>query len=526
MADRPVIRRGDYGADVGVVQECVGVEPDRDFGPMTEDAVVLYQRKAGLQADGVVGAYTWAAFESECDLPPYPPKLYALTDTQINAICALAANSKIARYNWDDRGVAPIGYIKGMGISYAVAYSRLLDGDPIAEEMARAQTGNSDTDALAWYDDQFDDLDMDNDADGIDTLRHLFMLMLGLGMRESSGAHCMGRDMSADNVSSDTAEAGLFQMSWNASTCSTSMLDLFDAYDQHGNNSNGYLGVFEEDVDCSSSNWANYGSGDGARYQEMAKNLPLFACETVAIGLRRLRQHWGPINRKEVELRSEAEDLFFSVQEIMSGQPIPPEPIPPTPEPIPPKPQPVPPSDVRIVISSGHGLYVRGARGDPVPPQCDEVDEARRIVARVAQLLTEAGVWVRTFNDNTSHDVSTNLSTIINFHNSQTRDLDVSVHLNAYDHSAHGTEVLYVTQEDLAAEVSAAICAAGGFTNRGAKYRSDLAFLNGTDQPAILIETFFCDHTGDCNLYRENVEEICRAIATTIAGEPARAIIA
>jgi hypothetical protein len=55
------------------------------------------------------------------------------------------------------------------------------------------------------------ELGMDNSADGVDTLRHLFALQLGLGMRESSGQYCCGRDMSADNVSAETCEAGLFQ---------------------------------------------------------------------------------------------------------------------------------------------------------------------------------------------------------------------------------------------------------------------------------------------------------------------------
>ena len=31
---------------------------------------------------------------------------------------------------------------------------------------------------------------------------------------------------------------------------------------------------------------------------------------------------------------------------------------------------------MKVAISSGHGLKVRGARGSPVPPQVDEVDEA------------------------------------------------------------------------------------------------------------------------------------------------------
>jgi len=174
---------------------------------------------------------------------------------------------------------------------------------------------------------------------------------------------------------------------------------------------------------------------------------------------------------------------------------------------------------MKICISSGHGLHIRGARGNPVPPQLDEVDEARRIVDRVHQLLVQAGVDCQKFHDNTSYDQSTNLATITNWHNAQgNHDLDVSVHFNAYDHSAHGTEVLYVTQESLAGKVCNAIVAAGGFTNRGAKYRGDLYFLNNTREPAILIETCFCDHTGDSNAYNAKFEEICRAIGESISG--------
>jgi N-acetylmuramoyl-L-alanine amidase len=174
---------------------------------------------------------------------------------------------------------------------------------------------------------------------------------------------------------------------------------------------------------------------------------------------------------------------------------------------------------MKIVISSGHGKYIRGASGYPVPPQLDEVDEARKVVEAVADFWRQSGVEVVTFHDNTSHDQNTNLHTIVNFHNNQTRDLDVSVHFNAYDGSAHGTEVLYVTQSSLATKVCNAICAAGPFTNRGGKYRGDLYFLNNTEEPAILLEVCFCDNTGDSNTYRAKFNTICEAIAESISGE-------
>lgn len=174
---------------------------------------------------------------------------------------------------------------------------------------------------------------------------------------------------------------------------------------------------------------------------------------------------------------------------------------------------------MNIVISSGHAKYVRGASGSPVPPQLDEVDEARRVVEAVADYLGDIGVGVKTFHDDTSHSQNENLNTIVNYHNAQTRDLDVSVHFNAYDGSAHGVECLYVTQQSLATTVANKIAAAGGFTNRGPKKRTDLFFLNSTEEPAVLIETCFCDNTGDSNAYRAKFDEICRAIAEALSGQ-------
>jgi hypothetical protein len=136
----------------------------------------------------------------------------------------------------------------------------------------------------------------------------------------------------------------------------------------------------------------------------------------------------------------------------------------------------------------------------------------------VAEKLRAAGVEVVTYTDTVSTSQGENLDRIVDFHNAQTRDLDVSIHLNAFDHSAHGVEVLYLTQSSLASKVSAAIAEAGGFTNRGGKKRTDLAFLNGTEEPAILLECWFCDHTGDCQSADAKHDAIAEAIAESISG--------
>jgi len=171
---------------------------------------------------------------------------------------------------------------------------------------------------------------------------------------------------------------------------------------------------------------------------------------------------------------------------------------------------------MRIVISSGHGKYVRGASG-----LIDEVDEARKVVPEVVKWLTVSGHEVVEFHDDTSTTQDQNLKTIVNYHNSQTRDLDVSVHFNAYvpTDGGRGVEVLYVTQDTIAEEVARAISAVSGLIDRGAHHRSDLYFLNGTEEPSVLIEVCFVDAAADVEQYNEHFVEICAAIAGALVTE-------
>src|SRR6516165_4540213 len=141
---------------------------------------------------------------------------------------------------------------------------------------------------------------------------------------------------------------------------------------------------------------------------------------------------------------------------------------------------------MKIVISSGHGLYVRGASG-----VIDEVDEARLVVEEVAERLRGLNVDTVTYHDDVSTTQSENLERIVDFHNAQgPHDLDVSVHFNAYTETASpmGTEVLYLTQVELADRLSSTIAGVSGLIDRGAKKRDDLFFLNNTNEIAILIE--------------------------------------
>ena len=306
------LHRGSNGPEVSEVQSLLGMIPDGDYGPLTESAVKVFQRALGLTIDGEVGDETWAALRK---LPPMPakPEAPALPEgvLDIPKITEIAGEHKIARVNWSGRGRAPAGYTKGVAVSFAVAILAYRAQYLPAVAMARAAPCSS-LDALSWYGDKFTKLGMSNRVAGEDTLRHLYVLLMGLGMRESNGQHCCGRDMSAHNTSSDTCEAGAWQMSWDAHAGVPLLRQLMQEY-----KGDGYVEVYREGVTCSKANWRCLGSGDGLKFQELCKERPDFSAQAVALGLRTLRTHWGPINRREVTLRPEADDMLKAVQDTL-----------------------------------------------------------------------------------------------------------------------------------------------------------------------------------------------------------------
>ena len=62
----PVLKQGAQGQFVRNLQGLLvangaPIKVDGDFGPNTKSAVTVWQRHAGLSADGIVGPKTWRA---------------------------------------------------------------------------------------------------------------------------------------------------------------------------------------------------------------------------------------------------------------------------------------------------------------------------------------------------------------------------------------------------------------------------------------------------------------------------------
>lgn len=121
----------------------------------------------------------------------------------------------------------------------------------------------------------------------------------------------------------------MFQTSWDIHGCSGEIQKLLDVWSP-GNQPQCYRNIFAKEVSCSQSDWSSYGSGNGKKHQDMSKSCPPYHAEMTAVGLRKRRQHWGPINRYEVEIKTDADIMFQEVQDYVDTMDAtePPVPVP------------------------------------------------------------------------------------------------------------------------------------------------------------------------------------------------------
>ncbi|MCQ6287488.1 N-acetylmuramoyl-L-alanine amidase [Bacillus cereus] len=167
----------------------------------------------------------------------------------------------------------------------------------------------------------------------------------------------------------------------------------------------------------------------------------------------------------------------------------------------------------RYSLHGGHNSIVQGANfGNRREHVLD-----RQVKDAVAAKLRALGHTVYDDTDEVGTTQSQNLNNIIRKSNSHAVDLVISFHLNASNGNGQGVEVLYYDQKDLAAKISAQLAKDIGWRDRGAKQRTDLAVLNGTKAPAILMELGFIDNESD--MAKWNVDKIANSIVFALTGQ-------
>jgi hypothetical protein len=244
--------------------------------------------------------------------PTPTPKPSLPIPKEIGDLLKFVDSHACTSYSWHERGRAPKAYMKGMAVAYARAVCNMEREDILTVVSKAPQKGAVTSDALSHY--------AIEASPGIQSIRKTYQLLIGLGMRESSGKFCEGRDMAATNYTHETCEAGLFQTSYNSRVKHSILPKMYEKYKADG--SKCYLDLFKDRVSCTENSWKNWGEGEGVTFQKLSKECPMFATEYAAVMVRvngGSTGHYGPLRKREAGILPACEDMLESIDIMVNS---------------------------------------------------------------------------------------------------------------------------------------------------------------------------------------------------------------
>ena len=180
---------------------------------------------------------------------------------------------------------------------------------------------------------------------------------------------------------------------------------------------------------------------------------------------------------------------------------------------------------MKIFLDAGHNHSGcdTGAQGNGLREQAITFSIAEKLSA----LFIDAGHMVKMSREKVTDNVGSSLSSSIagrwRIANSWGAELFISIHCNAYNGTAQGTETLLYSlgsgAKDTAERVQKAIVSKLGTVDRGIKARPDLGVLRHTAMPAMLIETAFIDNAYDADLLKNRADDFAQAIFEGVTGK-------
>lgn len=170
---------------------------------------------------------------------------------------------------------------------------------------------------------------------------------------------------------------------------------------------------------------------------------------------------------------------------------------------------------MKIAIRGGHCPKVPGASGI-----LNEVVEDRKVKDAVIKYLRQLGHQVYDVTPPDSMATSSgDLAHGVNEANRLKVDIFASIHFNAFNGSASGTEVCVYSPHDYAQRVVDNLTKLG-FKYRGQKTRTSLYELKNTSMKAMIVEVCFVDSSIDAEIYkRVGYDAVGKAIAEGLVNQ-------
>ena len=176
---------------------------------------------------------------------------------------------------------------------------------------------------------------------------------------------------------------------------------------------------------------------------------------------------------------------------------------------------------MKIGLRGGHSKRAQGAVGI-----VNEYEQMQKFYNHVSKLLSEYGHTVVDCNSNGTTS-SEELKEGVTKANNADVDLFISLHMNAYDGIANGTECIVYSESSKSYSYAKRICenfASLGFKNRGVKINL-LYEMKNIKAPNIILEICFCDSNTDIDIYNKYsweqlAHKLCNAIDSNISSVP------
>lgn len=154
---------------------------------------------------------------------------------------------------------------------------------------------------------------------------------------------------------------------------------------------------------------------------------------------------------------------------------------------------------MKLAIDIGHNCPPdTGAKG--IKHECKLTKELGLLL--ISELNKIPSIQATNVTPDKASTVRESLNQRVNNANALKADYYISLHFNAFNQRASGSEVFAISQEGkrLALPILQNICTLG-FKNRGVKNGNHLHVLRNTKMPAILIECCFIDSQIDMSIY-------------------------
>ena len=174
---------------------------------------------------------------------------------------------------------------------------------------------------------------------------------------------------------------------------------------------------------------------------------------------------------------------------------------------------------MRVFLNPGHDLKRDSGAVNPTSG-LRECDVAADIGGLVKGYLEQAGCEVQMLQSDNLLGETPSLPCVVDEANGWPADIFVSLHCNAANGGAQGTETLVYNEDGESAELAGCIQSqivnSLGTVDRGIKERPMLIVLKHTNMPAVLVEMAFVDNDEDTILLTYKADEMARAIARGI----------